>query len=363
MTHSELPAAADRKTVEFLRLLGPGCPVRFREADLGRRLHAGAGAMRRIFRILEKRGYRFRNGREGERILAGRPDTISAEEVLSGLSTRKMGRPFLSFLRLDSTNDVALEMARQGAPEGTVVAAEHQAKGRGRLGRSWAGCSGKGLTFSLVLRPRLPADEVPVLTLAAASALAKTLRSFGAHPGIKWPNDVLLGGKKACGILTEMQAEPDRAAFVVVGIGVNLNQLRPDFPEGLRTSATSLRLALGRPVRRARFLQEALLNLEEAYDWVKRREGSRVLAAWRRWEEVTGRQVRVTQVDRSFFAQALHVDGKGALWVRADSGMVERLTAGDVEVLRLGRRRSIRRATRRGVSDRMKRKRFPLGRG
>lgn len=350
MTHTDIPAPTDPKAVELLRWLGKeraGLTL----AEMGRRLQSSRGGLRRLMDRLRDEGYLFAAVANRRWALIQRPDTLAPHEVLPDLATRQLGRPYHAFRRVASTNDVALELARSGAPEGTLVTAETQTRGRGRLGRNWAGTPGKSLALSLVLRPRIPSDEFPLLTLSAAVAVAETLAARGLDPRIKWPNDVLVDGRKVCGILTEMQAEPDRLSFVVLGIGVNLNQALSDFPEGLRSRAASLLTLTGKPERRAAFLQDLLLNLEEAYERVRRREGSRVLAAWRRWADLSGRQVRVTQVGRSFFAQALHVDEKGALWVRNDAGMVERLTAGDVETLRLERA-----GTRRRVSGRMVRR-------
>jgi BirA family biotin operon repressor/biotin-[acetyl-CoA-carboxylase] ligase len=337
MTHTDIPARTDRRAIEVLRQLGRGP------------LLPASPAIRGILARLKACGYRFRKAPGGRVALASRPDVLTPEEVLSGLSTRRMGRPMHSFRRVPSTNDVAMELARHGAPEGTMVVSEVQTQGRGRRGRSWAGSPGKGLAFSVVLRPPIPADEASLLTLAAAVAVAEALESFGARPSIKWPNDVLLSGRKVSGILTEMQAEQDRMSHVVVGVGVNVNQGWRDFPAPLRSSATSLRLALGRVVPRVRFLQALLERLEETLGWVARREGNRVLAAWDRRARVSGRQLRVVQGERRFFAQALQVDGKGALWVRNDAGMNERLTSGDVETLRVSGRmgRRIRKKGRR----------------
>ena len=166
------------------------------------------------------------------------------------------------FETLDSTNDLAKELAAQGAPEGTVVVAETQTGGRGRLGREWNSPPGVGLYVSLVLRPMLPPMELPQITLTTAVAVVRAVRRVtGVAPGIKWPNDLLLNGKKLGGILTEMETESDRIRHVVVGLGLNVNN--PAFPPELAATATSLALATGRAFSRVQLLQAWLEEFEE----------------------------------------------------------------------------------------------------
>jgi BirA family transcriptional regulator, biotin operon repressor / biotin---[acetyl-CoA-carboxylase] ligase len=258
---------------------------------------------------------------------------MTPEAVLKGLKTRVLGRSLLCLEKTTSTNDVILELARQGALEGTTVTADIQTQGRGRQGRKWTQTQGKGLAFSLLLRPKLHSDELPEITLAAAVAVAKTVESFRLKPQIKWPNDLLLGGRKVCGILTEMGTKKDKMASVVLGIGVNLNQTTQDFPRELRGIATSFYRFSGRKVDRARFLQVLLGHLEETYHWVGERRFSKVLAEWRKRAVTLGRQVKVTQAHHVFYGQVMDIDEKGALLVRKDSGIVERVTSGDVEVV------------------------------
>ena len=258
---------------------------------------------------------------------------LTPEAVLKGLKTRILGRSLLCLEKTTSTNDVILELARQGALEGTTVTADIQTQGRGRQGRRWTQTQGKGLAFSLLLRPQLHSDELPEITLAAAVAVAKTLESFQLKPQIKWPNDLLLNGRKVCGILTEMGPKKDKMASVILGIGVNLNQATRDFPRELRGIATSLYRYSGRKVDRARFLQTLLRHLEETYHWVTERHFSKVLVEWRKRAVTLEQQVKITQAHHVFFGQVTGIDEKGALLVRNDSGIVERVTSGDVEVV------------------------------
>lgn len=341
MTLECQPDPGDPAGARLLRILSGESirPPSFRE--LARRARMQGTALRRLMGRLSHEGYRFERRENGGVVLNQRPDVLTGAEISSGLATRWMGKRLSAFKRIGSTNETALDLARRDAPEGTVVCAETQTRGRGRLGRVWLGVPGKSLAFSVILRPGIRTDEFAVLTLAAAAAVAEALENSGFRCEIRWPNDILIGGRKVCGILTEMQAEQDRMGFAVVGIGLNVHQRPADFPESFRSQATSLRCHRDGPLSRARLLQEILWSLEHLYEWVKKREMHRVLDAWRARSAVLGRQVKVTQEGRTFFGEALHVDEKGGLWVRNDLGMVERLTAGEIRYLRLsGARRA-----------------------
>jgi len=270
------------------------------------------------------------------------------EAVSKGLTTRFFGKPLYCFNQLTSTNDLARELARGGASEGTTVLAESQTKGRGRHGRKWVSQEGKSLTFSIVLRPSIPQERFAELTLTAAVGVAKALERHGFHPAIKWPNDLLLSGRKVCGILTEVGPKKDKMTSAILGIGLNLSQSSADFPSDLRSIATSLKIQKGKTPDREVLLQEILSKLEEAYGWVRDGKFLRVLTEWRQRSILNGKQVKVSLGGRSFFAQVLDVDERGGLLVRTDIGTVERLTAGEVETLRLKAPASTRKTKTKG---------------
>jgi len=257
---------------------------------------------------------------------------LKSTDILKGLKTKSFGRPLYCFETTGSTNDVALELARAGAGEGTTVSAEVQTRGRGRQGRKWLQVKGKGLAFSIVLWPR--PSEAAGITLAAAVAVARVLEALGLRPEIKWPNDILLSGKKVCGILTETGDKRDNGSPVILGVGINLNHSTKDLPADLRGIATSLYRANGRKVDRIRFFRRLLLELEEVHGWVAERRFPRVLSEWRKRAKVLGRQVKVQQGHHVLYGQALDLDETGALLVRNDQGMVEKVTSGDVAMLK-----------------------------
>ena len=287
-----------------------------RVAELRKRDFAIAAAPRR--------GYR----------LDGEPDALDAAVVQPRLTTSWLGRAWRHLPSTGSTNDEAAAWARAGAPAGAVVVADTQTRGRGRLGRRWHSPPGASLYFSVVLRPPLPPHRVPPLTLAAGVAVAEALTALDITPQLKWPNDVLLDGKKVAGILTEMSSEVDRVHHVVVGIGVNLNTR--DFPEELGAIATSAALVRGIPVSRADFAAALCARLEH---WVDRfvAEGPPVVAAaWKQHARIFddgGRRVRVTAGRDVIEGVAEDLDDDGALRLRLDDGRTTRIIAGEVTPL------------------------------
>jgi BirA family biotin operon repressor/biotin-[acetyl-CoA-carboxylase] ligase len=236
------------------------------------------------------------------------------------------------FEEVASTNDLAKELAARGAPEGTLVVAEAQSRGRGRLGRQWNSPPGTGLYVSLLLRPPLPPTEMPQITLTAAVAVARALkRVTGVAPGIKWPNDLLLAGKKLGGILTEMETESDQIRHLVVGLGLNVGNRA--FPEELADMATSLALGLGRPLpknSRLAILKAWLEEFEDLYERFLAREFTGILEEWRSLTVTLGQRVTVRQGPLAIHGLALEVAPDGALLLETDSGEVVRVTSGEI---------------------------------
>lgn len=262
---------------------------------------------------------------------------IPAKLFWKGLKTKKLGRSFYSFSEVTSTNDVAVLLTKNDAPEGTLVTAEAQTKGRGRQGRVWTTSQGKALAFSLVLKPKVLVQEIPGITLAAAVAVAQTLEGYGLKPQIKWPNDLLLKGKKVCGILTEMGPQHDNRLSVILGIGINLNQRAGDFPLPIRPLATSVWRASGRRVDRIEFLQKLMGKLETVYGWMNQKKFSKVLVEWRKRSVTLGQWIKVTQGHHHFEGQVVDVDAQGFLLVCLETGRIETVHSGDVEILKVKR--------------------------
>ena len=253
--------------------------------------------------------------------------------------TRWLGARLEVFDEVDSTNLVAEKLGHSGAPDGTLVIADRQTAGRGRLGRSFFSPGGRSLYLSLLLRPEMPLEHVHRHVFAAAVAVADTARA--ALPSrcqveIKWPNDVLLDGKKTSGINLPVHLTGNRVAFAVLGIGVNVNLEAADLPEELRPIATSFAIAAGKPLERVAVGEELLTRLEAELDQLRAGHFGSVLERFRKSFRMTGRAVRIggPGVAHEMVGTVLGVDGEGALLLRPRSGGApERVLAGDVTVL------------------------------
>ncbi len=283
---------------------------------------------------LRTKGYRIDAAPARGYRLVEVPDRLSPLEIGPLLNTHDVGRTLHYRDTLPSTNEFAFRLASEGAFHGEVVIAEQQTAGKGRRGRSWVSPAGVNLYCSTVLRPDLPPQRAAEMTLTAAVALAETIREAGVDASIKWPNDVMVAGKKVAGILTELSAEPDRVHFVILGIGVNLNVKQKDLPDELRDIATSLFEARGQPVPRALFTAALLTRLEEWLDRHSDEGFAPVRAAWKKLSGTIGQEVLVKGESKEVRGVAVDIDESGALLVRTEGGKVERVMAGDVEQLR-----------------------------
>ena len=283
---------------------------------------------------LRGQGYRIDAvAARGYRLVAV-PDRLRALEVRPLLNTHDLGQVLHCHEELPSTSDEAKALAEAGAEHGEVVVAERQTAGRGRRGRGWVSAPRRSVAFSVVLRPEgLPPARAPELTLVAAVAVCDALRHSGVEAGIKWPNDVLVRGRKIAGILTELSAEADLVHWVVVGVGVNVNLRAEDLPPELAGEATSVLLERGAPAPRALFLAACLSSLEEWYD--RHAEGgfAPIRHAWRERSVTLGQEVVVAVDGEEVRGLAEDIDDTGALLVRTAPGLV-RITSGDVRLLR-----------------------------
>jgi len=258
------------------------------------------------------------------------PDILAPSLLRAELGDNPIGRHIVHYFRTDSTNAVALKLAAEGAEHGTVVVAEEQTSGRGRLGRAWFSEKASGIYTSIILRPPLAPAAASVLTLMAGLAAQKAVGSVtGLRVDIRWPNDLLVNGKKVCGILTEMSAEVDRLHAVVLGIGINVNHSL--MPAELENIATSLRMEAHRGISRVQVLVTLLRELERYYQMLLK-QGSKAITE--RWEAASsfahGKRVRVVGAAGEVTATTTGVDPSGALKVQYDDGRQDALMAGEV---------------------------------
>ncbi len=299
--------------------------------QLSRELDVSRAAVWKHIQALRADGYAVESSpRKGYR-LAGNPPRLLPEDIREGLRTRVLGRQEIVCEReTDSTNNRAKSLAASGAPEGTLVTAESQTGGRGRKGRTWFSPSGAGVYLSLILRPPISPVEAPRITLIAGIAVAETLLETcpGLDAHIKWPNDVLVEGRKVAGILTEISSDPDEVAFVVSGLGLNVNGRR--FPEDLRGIATSLALETGRDLDRAALVRGILERYEHWYRVFLADGAPPILERWKALTRTLGSRVSVEAGGGRISGTARDIGPNGGLLVEDDQGTMHVVFSGDV---------------------------------
>jgi BirA family biotin operon repressor/biotin-[acetyl-CoA-carboxylase] ligase len=256
------------------------------------------------------------------------------EELRAARRGKLIGQEILFLTEVDSTNRQAREYCGKGAKEGTVILAESQSAGKGRLGRQWQSPAGANLYASIILRPSISAATAPQIPLLAGVAGANALaRATGLDARIKWPNDIFVHGKKAAGFLSEMEAEGLRTRFIILGVGINVNWPQEDIPPDLREIATSLRAEAGREFPRAGVAAEFFEELEREYGlFLKEGFSSRVREEWNRLSWVNQKWATITIMEKKFEGQVLGLDTDGALLLMDREGKIQRFIAGDVSL-------------------------------
>jgi BirA family transcriptional regulator, biotin operon repressor / biotin---[acetyl-CoA-carboxylase] ligase len=301
-------------------------------ADLSRKLGVSRAAVWAHIEDLRAIGYDIEAGPHLGYRLISVPDVLHADDMNSRLGrTRVIGREIQVFQETTSTNDLMARLARGGVKEGVVIFAESQSKGRGRMGRTWISPAGKGLWFSVLLRPDFSPQAATQLTIAAATSLVRGIKAqTGIVPEIKWPNDILIRGKKIAGILTEMSAELDHLKEVILGIGIDVNLEAGEFPPALRKIATSIRIESGQIVDRAGLAVAILRELDRDYERIQRGQFESVAEEWQRHCTTIGARVSIHIGERVIRGLAEALDADGALLLRGPHDRLERIIGGDV---------------------------------
>ena len=289
---------------------------------------------------LKEAGYNIESvTRKGYRLIDSE-DLLNEFEVANGLTNSLIGNKIVCIKEVDSTNFYARKIALEGAEDGTVVIADAQTAGRGRLGRSWASMAGKGIWMSVVLRPQISPEEVQIITLGASVAVVKAIyEATGIKTGIKWPNDIVYQGKKLCGILTEMNSEVEMVNFLILGIGINVNHIASDFPDEIRDFATSLSLCSDeidkkyvKLFRRSDIIKKLLYELEKIYNKIKKGAVKDIIDDWKKYSATLGKQVRVMYKNDTYTGTALDIREDGRLVVQCDDGYTRDVYSGEVSV-------------------------------
>ena len=262
----------------------------------------------------------------GYRLLAI-PDRLFPSEISENLKTKFIGRKIFYYDTIASTMDRAIDLGMGNAPQGTIVIAETQTKGRGRLRRSWVSPRYKGIYFSLILKPKISPNQAPILTLLAAVSVCEAIKEIsGLDVKIKWPNDILINHKKLGGILTELNAEMDEIRFVVIGIGLNINNDRRSLIKG----ATSLKEEIKEELGRAKLLRKLLEKLEDNYRDLAEQSHRGIIEKWRCLSSTLGKRVEIISHRKQLQGVAIDIDIDGGLLLRDDSGLIQKVMAGDL---------------------------------
>jgi BirA family biotin operon repressor/biotin-[acetyl-CoA-carboxylase] ligase len=299
--------------------------------SMSRTLGISRNAVHKHVKSLRGRGYRILGvSRRGYK-LEEEPCRLVMPVITELTQHSLFGRAFRYYDEIDSTNREAKQLAIAGAPEGTVVIAESQSAGRGRLGRRWTSPAGKGLLFSVVLRPNLPMSEAHLLTLVTAAAACEGIEAqTKIAVQIKWPNDLFINGRKVGGILLEIAGEQDEIDWIVAGIGINVNTEFTELPVTLRRTATSLKMAGTAPVDRSELLARILLSLEKTYADALENGFERPLREFRERDYLLNKSVSVQTREGPIVGEASGIDDRGALLVELPHRHIRRFHAGDV---------------------------------
>jgi len=299
---------------------------------VSRRIGVSRSAIWKQVSRLRQEGYVIRSSSKKGYLFLGTPEMLLPAEIREGIGTEVFGRKeIVYFPELDSTNRKAKELAAEGAPEGTLVVAEEQTRGRGRIGRSWHSPFQTGIYMSLILRPKLPPNEAPKITLVTGVAVAEALLAVTPlKPDIKWPNDILVRGRKICGILTETSTEMDAIDFVVVGVGMNVNTR--EFPDDLKEIATSVSLETGKTFDRVMLMREFLRQFEHLYTTFLHSGFESIGKRWSELSILLGKDVSVHMIDRTCKGRVMELDRDGALIIKGEHGELEKIYSGDIHI-------------------------------
>ncbi|MBI5116253.1 biotin--[acetyl-CoA-carboxylase] ligase [Candidatus Poribacteria bacterium] len=302
---------------------------------MSRRLGVSRAAVWKAVESLRKKEFRIGSRPNLGYILVHGPRHIVGLDIETGLGVSAIGKSVVSFDSVSSTIDVAASFARNGSPEGTVVVAESQTGGRGRLGRRWSSPAGCGIWCSIILKPAVSPRDAPKLTLLIAVAVARVLsEEYRINARIKWPNDVVVRKRKICGALTELVAEQDAIRYVIASFGLNVNQSPCMFPPELAETATSMRIEKGRRLDRPEVLRSVLREFDAEYAQFRNDGGVRILEEWRGLSCTLGKRVRVELREERVEGVAKDIGGDGSLIVETRGGALRSVAYGDVTLLR-----------------------------
>lgn len=302
--------------------------------QLADELHVSRTAIWKHMQALQQDGYTFDTvKKKGYRLIA-KSNKLDEMQIATHLATARYGHKIYHYDEVDSTQLVAHELIRNGAADGTVVIAETQTAGRGRMQRPWDSAQGQGVWMTTIVRPNILPHQAPQFTLVTAVALVHAMSDvcYNFKPSIKWPNDILINGKKCAGILTEMVAEADRIQALLIGTGINVNQQQADFPEELHSIATSMAIEEGEKIDRAVFVAKYLGYLEQFGDIYVKEGFGPIKKLWEEASSTIGKHVRATTLREVIEGEAVGITETGVLEIRTANGEIKSVYSADIEV-------------------------------
>lgn len=303
------------------------------ESDLLKKLDITHEKLKQHLLDLKEAGYLIKIDAEKGYKLESIPDILEPFEISRGLDTNYIGHSIHLYKELESTNTTAKKFVEQDAKEGTIIIAESQTAGRTRKHDGWVSPEG-GIYMTMILRPEVSLKEASKLTIVTGVAIAKTLHDvFDIDVGIKWPNDLLIGNKKICGILTEAVTDYDEIKAVLVGIGVDVNFDEDKLPDKLKDVATSVKAELDTEYNRAEIIKEFFKVFEELYEQYKKHDFKYIVSEWRKLSTTTGNRVKVYTGRKVIYADAVGITNEGALIIEHEDGKLEKVISGEIEII------------------------------
>lgn len=313
-------------------LLARGEPISGQQ--LADELGISRTAIWKHLQTLQDEGYEFITIKKKGYRLVSVPDRVDAARISSYLNTKRFGHTIHYFEEVDSTQSIAQQLARDGAKDGTIVIAEEQTGGKGRMQRPWYSAKGKGIWMTVIIRPNILPHQAPQLTLVAAVSLVSAMKTLYKNfiPEIKWPNDILINGKKCAGILTEMLAEMDRVDGLLIGIGINANHELDDFPEDIQSIATSIAIEEKQKVDRAQLVAEILKYLEHYTDEYIANGFAAIKRLWVEHSCTIGKRIKATTIRETVEGEAIGITDEGVLEILLDDGQIKKVYSADIEI-------------------------------
>lgn len=303
--------------------------------ELSKKLGVTRTSIWKHIKKLKEEGYIINSSTNKGYILIESPDALYPNEIKELIDTKLIGKEIIFLESIDSTNNYAKKMGEEKFKEGTIVIAEEQTAGRGRLGREWISPKGKGIWMTIMLKPDIKPEQAAQLTLIGAYAVAKAIKTVcSIDAQIKWPNDIVIKGKKVCGILTEMGAEIDRINYLIVGIGINANTEKKDFLKSGLDIATSLKIEKGEDVDRKLLISNIITNFEELYtDFIEKGNIERIINDYKKVSATLDKEVKISSVKgEELRGMALDINNHGHLMVKINDGKIIEISSGEVSV-------------------------------